>query len=190
MVYPIIVALTGASGIGYGVCLIDVLLELGYEIDLIISEGAEIVAKVEEGINLQKYSSDPKITLFDENNIAASIASGSFLTAGMIICPCSIKTLGLIANGLELNLIARAASVCLKEKRKLVLVPRETPFSLPIIENLKKAFLAGAIILPAMPGFYYKPKTIDDLKNFLVGKILDTMGIEHQLYKRWGTIKE
>lgn len=187
MSYPIIVAITGASGIGYGVRLIDVLLELGYTIDLIISEGAETVAKVEEDINFAEYSNNHQITMFNENNLAASIASGSFLTSGMIICPCSIKTLGLIANGLELNLIARAASVCLKERRRLVLVPRETPFSLPIIKNLEKAFLAGAIILPAMPGFYHKPKTIDDLKDFLVGKILDTMAIEHNLYRRWGS---
>ncbi|OLS23546.1 MAG: putative aromatic acid decarboxylase [Candidatus Heimdallarchaeota archaeon LC_3] len=182
----IIVALTGASGIGYGLKLIDVLLNLHYNIHLVVSKGAEIVAKIEEGIELDRYKENKNIQVFSENNIAASIASGSYLTNGMIICPCSVKTLGLIANGLETNLIARSASVCLKERRRLVLVIRETPFSLPIIENMKKAFLAGATILPAIPGFYHKPKTIEDLQNFLVGKILDQMEIEHNLYKRWG----
>lgn len=185
----IIVALSGASGIGYGIRLIDSLLDLGYKIHLIISVGAEIVARVEEGIEINKYKENSNVKVFSEGNIAASVASGSYLTNGMIICPCSVKTLGLVANGLELNLIARAASVCLKERRKLVLVLRETPFSLPIIENMKKAHLSGATILPAMPGFYNKPKTILDLQNFIVGKILDQFEIDHSIYERWGNMK-
>ncbi|MHA1990750.1 MAG: UbiX family flavin prenyltransferase [Candidatus Hodarchaeales archaeon] len=185
----IIVALSGASGIGYGIRLIDSLLDLDYKIHLIISTGAEIVARVEEGIEINKYSENPNIKIFSEDNIAASVASGSYLTNGMIICPCSVKTLSLVANGLEINLIARAASVCLKERRRLVLVLRETPFSLPIIENMKKAHLSGATILPAMPGFYNKPKTILDLQNFLVGKILDQFDIDHSVYERWGSGK-
>jgi 4-hydroxy-3-polyprenylbenzoate decarboxylase len=183
----IIVALSGASGIGYGLRLIDTLLNLKFQIHLIISNGAEIVAKVEEGVRLSKYKENPNIKVLSEENIAASVASGSYLTNGMIICPCSVKTLGLVANGLEINLIARAALVCLKERRKLVLVLRETPLSLPVIENMKKAHLSGAIILPAMPGFYNSPKTILDLQNFLVGKILDQLDIEHDVYKRWGS---
>jgi 4-hydroxy-3-polyprenylbenzoate decarboxylase len=183
----IIVAISGASGIGYGIRLIDTLIDLKYKIHLIVSNGAEIVAKVEEGIELNKYKENSNIQIFSEGNIAASVASGSYLTNGMIICPCSVKTLGLVANGLELNLIARAASVCLKEKRKLVLVLRETPLSLPVIENMKKAHLSGATILPAMPGFYNKPKTILDIQNFLVGKILDQLDIEHNVFERWGS---
>ncbi|MFW9928831.1 MAG: UbiX family flavin prenyltransferase [Candidatus Thorarchaeota archaeon] len=187
MIDPIIVALTGASGIGYGLRLLNVLTDLNYQIHLIISEGAEVVAQVEENFDLKTLQTNNKIKIFSEENIAAPTASGSFKSLGMIICPCSVKTLGLIANGIEINLIVRAASVCLKEKRKLILVPRETPFSLPIIKNLEKSLLAGATILPAMPGFYHKPKTISDLQNFIVGKILDQFEINHNLYQRWGT---
>jgi len=183
---PLIVSLTGASGISYGVRLVDALLELEHEVILITSEHGELVAKIEMDMDLKVYMHKEGITSFNEENIAASVASGSFLTAGMVVCPCSAKTLALIANGLEMNLIARAASVTLKEGRKLVLVPRETPLSLPIIENFHKAFLAGAVILPAMPGFYHKPTSIKELEDFIVGKILDQFGIEHNLYRRWG----
>jgi flavin prenyltransferase len=114
------------------------------------------------------------------------IASGSFLTAGMVICPCSGSTLAAISHSMGTNLIHRAAEVHLKERRKLILVPRETPLSLPQIDNMRKATEAGAVVLPASPGFYHGPKSIDDLVNFVVGRICDQLGVEKELIRRWG----
>jgi polyprenyl P-hydroxybenzoate/phenylacrylic acid decarboxylase-like protein len=125
---------------------------------------------------------------YDEKDVGASIASGSFVTEGMAIVPCSMRTLAGVAHGASDNLVLRAADVCLKERRRLVMVPRETPLSLVHLRNMAVAAEAGAIILPAMPAFYHQPKSIGDLVNFVVGKILDTLGIEHTLFRRWGGI--
>ncbi|MHA2363143.1 MAG: UbiX family flavin prenyltransferase [Candidatus Hodarchaeales archaeon] len=185
---PLIVALTGASGIGYGIRLIQALIDHHYPPYLILSRSAEIVAKVELKIDITPYKKLVK-KVYSNENIAAEVASGSFVvnnTAGMCICPTSMKTLALIAHGIEMNLIVRAAMCQLKEGKNLVLVPRETPLSLQIIENMRLACLSGAILLPAMPAFYQQPKNIEDLEKFIVGKILDQFRIPHDLYRRWG----
>ena len=120
----------------------------------------------------------------------AGIASGSFLTGGMVICPCSMGTVAAVAHGVSQNLIHRAADVHLKERRKLILVPRETPLGLVQLRNLAACVEAGAIVLPAMPAFYTKPQTLDDMINFIVGRICDQLGVEHRLFKRWSEVEE
>lgn len=174
----ILVAITGASGIIYGTKLVETVKKLGADCSVIISKGAEKVAEAEEE-KLPKKD-------YDENDLGAPFASGSHKMDAMVICPCSLKTLGEVANGVGSNLIARSAEVMLKERRKLVLVVRETPLSYIAIKNMETITLAGGIILPACPGFYSKPKTIRDLVDFIVGKTLDQIGIEHKLFKRWG----
>ena len=128
-----------------------------------------------------------QILYHDYRDFSAGIASGSFRTAGMVICPCSMGTIGAIAHGTSLNLIHRAADVHLKERRKLILVPRETPLSLVQLHNLTTCVEAGAVVLPAMPAFYTKPRSIEDMVDFIVGRICDQLGVEHQLFRRWGT---
>jgi 4-hydroxy-3-polyprenylbenzoate decarboxylase len=173
----ILVAITGASGIIYGKRLVEVLKELGQEVSIVVSEGAK---KVSEAENEELPNSD-----YPENDLSAPFASGSNSVDAMIVCPCSLKTLGEIANGVGSNLISRAAEVCLKERKKLILVPRETPYSYIAIKNMEIITLAGGIILPASPGFYHSPEKIEDLIDFIVGKILDQLGIENKLFKRW-----
>ena len=183
---PLIVCITGASGIGYGVQLVKALDKYHKPPYLILSKSAEIVAKSETNIDLKSLKNNVK-NIFNISNIASPVASGSFKVGGVVVCPCSMKTLALIAHGIESNLIARTVLVQLKEGRKTVLVPRETPLSLPNIDNMRNAHLAGAIILPAMPGFYHRPKTILDLEKFIAGKILDQFNINHDLFERWGS---
>lgn len=173
----ILLAITGASGLQYGIRLHEVLKSLGHTVWLVNSDGAEIVAKA-EGVKLPKAD-------FDEKDFAAPPASGSHPIDGMIIAPCSLKTLGEVANGVGSNLVSRSAEVMLKERRKLVLVVRETPLSYIAIKNMETVTLAGGVILPACPGFYSKPKSVGDLVDFICGKTLDQFGIEHKLYKRW-----
>ena len=173
----ILVAITGASGIIYGKRLVEVLKELGQEVSVVVSEGAKKVSQAEKE---ELPSSD-----YLENDLSAPFASGSNAADAMIVCPCSLKTLGEIANGVGSNLISRAAEVCLKERKKLILVPRETPYSYITIKNMETITLAGGIILPASPGFYHSPKKIEDLVNFIVGKILDQLEIKNSLFKRW-----
>jgi len=180
----IVVGFSGASGIIYGIRLLEVLKEKGVETHLIISRGAGETLALETSYSLDYVKSLASVT-YRINDIAASVASGSFKTNGMVIIPCSMKTLSGIALGYSDNLLLRAAEVTLKERRPLILVPRETPLNLIHLRNMLRAAHAGAIILPAMPAFYHKPKTIDDLINHLVGKILDILGIEHELFKRW-----
>ncbi|ODS32513.1 MAG: 3-octaprenyl-4-hydroxybenzoate carboxy-lyase [Candidatus Scalindua rubra] len=193
----IIVAITGASGIVYGQRLLQVLNDKSYSIHLSISEPAVKVIERESNLclNLNDFDVgkfiDRKnhcITYHHVSDIAASISSGSFKTKAMIIAPCSMNTLCSIANGVASNLIQRAASVTLKEGRKLVVVPRETPLTSIHLEGMLKLSRAQACILPAMPGYYYHPKTIDDQVDFIVGKILDYIGIEYLPYtkKRYG----
>ncbi|MEM4257794.1 MAG: UbiX family flavin prenyltransferase [Candidatus Thermoplasmatota archaeon] len=179
-----LVSMTGASGSIYGIRLLEELKKTKHEIHLIISNGGKKILEHETGYsakNLQKLAD----TYYDNNDLAAGPASGSFHLDGMIIVPCSMKTLSAIAQGYSTTLTARAASCCLKEGRKLVLVIRETPLDLPGLRNMVAAREAGAVILPAMPAFYQKPETIDDLVNFIVGKILDQLSIRHTLFRRW-----
>ncbi|MEM4215659.1 MAG: UbiX family flavin prenyltransferase [Candidatus Anstonellales archaeon] len=173
----ILVAITGASGLVYGVRTAEVLKRLGHEVFVVVSEGARKVAKYE---NVKLPKSD-----FNENELDAPFASGSYKLDGMIVSPCSLKTLGEIANGVGSNLIARAGEVMLKERRRLVLVIRETPLSYVAIKNMETITLAGGIVLPASPGFYHSPKTIEDMVDFVVGKTLDQFGIQHRLFRRW-----
>ncbi|KUO43339.1 MAG: hypothetical protein APU95_06500 [Hadesarchaea archaeon YNP_N21] len=184
----LIVAITGGSGAIYGIRLLEVCRELKIETDLIISRAAEVVLKAEMNKSVEDIAAMATYT-HSPDDIAAPISSGSVYTDGMVISPCSMKTLGAIASGVTIDLITRAADVTLKQGRPLVLVPRETPLNLIHLENMLRLKRAGAIILPASPAFYHSPKTIDDLVNFIVGKILDVFRIDHHLYRRWGEQK-
>ena len=180
----LVIGMSGASGIIYGVRFLQVLRELNVETHVVLTNSALRVAKIEHDLSKEdiikladKY--------YDIDDMTAPIASGSFIHDGMVIIPCSMKTLAGLAHGYTDNLLLRAADVTLKERRKLILVPRETPLSVIHIKNLLTLAEAGAIILPAMPAFYHKPKTIDDLINHIVGRVLDQLGIAHNLYRRW-----
>ncbi|MBM3309281.1 MAG: UbiX family flavin prenyltransferase [Candidatus Altiarchaeales archaeon] len=181
----IVVAITGASGIVLGQILVEELAKQKHEIHLIVSRGAEEVARHEEGIDLSK-AKKKAFKVYDEKDLAASLASSSFKIDAMVVIPCSMKTLSGIANGYADNLIARAAENCLKMNWKLIVCPRDTPLSLPALENMRKLKIAGACILPLNMAYYYKPKTVSDVNNFFVGKILDALGLEHSLYRKWG----
>lgn len=177
--------MTGASGIAYGLRLAEVLKE--EELSLVVSEGAKKVMEYEAGDVSKTLKRLRKCGKFyDEGEIAAPPASGSSRFDAMVVCPCSMKTLSAIANGYGCNLITRSADVAIKEKRLLVLVPRETPVSAIHLENMLKLSRLGVIILPASPALYSRPKSIDDIVNFIVGKILDSLRIDNKLYRRWG----
>ncbi len=177
----LIIAITGASGSIIGKRLAEVLRN--HEIHLIISKSAEKVMKYE----LQDCKSIKKLSEFNygEDEIQARISSSSQLVDAMVIAPCSMKTMAAIANGFSHNLITRCAENILKSGKKLIVVPRDTPLSLQAIENMRKLKLMNAIILPPNMAYYYKPKTVDDVTNFFVGKILDALDIEHNLYNKW-----
>jgi 4-hydroxy-3-polyprenylbenzoate decarboxylase len=181
----LIIAITGASGVIYGIRVLEVLKKLKVDTHLIITEWGAKNIEIETDSTVD-YVKSLATRFYEENNMAAPISSGSFKVDGMIVIPCSTKTLASIANALDDSLVSRAASVCIKEQRKLVLVPREAPLSKIHLENMTKLASTSAVILPAMPGFYHKPKTMDDLINHLVGKALDQFNIEHNLFKRWG----
>ena len=199
----LVLAITGASGSVYGLRLMEVLLRAGRTVHLVISPAATEVFDREIGraIPLDPTSFDPKILLgpaaagldFDRlkyhnfRNFQAGIASGSFLTGGMVICPCSMGTIAAIAHGMSQNLIHRAADVHLKERRKLIVVPRETPLGLVQLKNLVAIAEAGAVVLPAMPAFYTLPQSVGDMVDFVVGRICDQLGVDSGLAKRWGT---
>lgn len=174
----IVVAMTGASGAAIGVRLLGNLIE--HEVHLILSAGGRVVIAQELG-----RADLPASYRYEAHHIGARLASSSFLTDAMVIAPCSMKKLSAVASGYTDNLIVRVAEIMLRMGRPLVLVPRETPLSLMAIENMRTVRLAGGIILPPMVGYYAAPKTIDDVTDFFVGKILDVLGIEHQLYCRW-----
>ena len=178
------VAITGASGVVYGKRLLKVLREKNVETHLIISKAAEKVIKYELGRSKEDVEKLADHS-YNVDDWSAPIVSGSFKTDGMIIIPCSMKTLAGIAHGYSDNLVLRAADVTLKEKRRLILVPRETPLNVVHLRNMLELAEQGVVIVPAVPAYYHKPKDIDDLVDFVVGKVLDLLGMEHTLYKRW-----
>ena len=182
----VILAISGATGVIYGIKLLKALQNNQlYEIHLLISPWAERIIKSETNFSLKeikKYATYYHMI----NDFNAPIASGSFKTDGMVIVPCSMKTLSAIAHGYADNLITRSADVVIKEKRNLIIVPRETPLSTIHLENMLKLARLGIVILPPIPAFYYKPKSLDEIIDHLVSKILDHLGIENHLYKRWG----
>lgn len=187
----IIVGITGASGSIYGISLVKQLLIRQIEVHLVCTENGKEVMEYEleesfENIitGLQKNFRNLKIHNIDD--LFSPIASGSFKTSAMVIAPCSMATLGEISTGVSKNLLGRAADVCIKEKRKLVMVPRETPLSTIHLTNMLNLSKIGVTILPAMPGFYSKPKSLEEIINFLVGRILDELEIDNDLFKRWG----
>jgi 4-hydroxy-3-polyprenylbenzoate decarboxylase len=196
----IVLAMTGASGAVYGVRLLEVLLAAGRSVQFTLSPAAADVLRVElnRQVDLRDFALEHVLPASKDRNFAgemryqhcqdfsAGIASGSFATAGMVICPCSMGTLGALASGLSTNLIHRAAEVHLKERRKLILTPREAPLSTIQLENMHKLSAAGAVILPAMPGFYHQPQSISDLVDFVVVRICDQLGVQVDLTRRWG----
>ncbi len=196
-----VLALTGASGSIYGFTLLKFFLANDIRVDLAISCNGEYVAYKEVGLDLRDLKIEEKKSLilkfidqeakanllkvWDQKNIAASIASGSYKTSGMVIAPCSVGSLGNIAAGTSNNLITRAADVVIKEKRKLILLVREMPFSSIHLNNMKTLSDCGVVILPAAPGFYHQPKNIQDQIDFICGKVLDQLNINHEVFKRW-----
>jgi 4-hydroxy-3-polyprenylbenzoate decarboxylase len=181
----IVVAISGASGAIYGIRALETIREdRAVELHVIVSSGARATIAYETDRSYDDVVGLADV-VHDEKNLAASIASGTFITHGMLVAPCSIRTLASIANALNDNLIVRAADVHLKERRKLVLMVRETPLNATHLRLMHEATLAGAVILPPVPGFYQKPKTLMDLVDHSVGKALDQLGIEHQLFRRW-----
>jgi 4-hydroxy-3-polyprenylbenzoate decarboxylase len=179
-----IVALTGASGAIYGKRLLEMLKEKGVETYLVVSHAAEQVIAQELRIPEKALGKLASHT-YEVDDWAAPIISGSFRTDGMVVIPCSMKTLAGIAHGYSDNIILRAADVVLKEQRKLILVPRETPLTAIHLRNMLELAKQGVMVVPAMPAYYHQPKKIDDLVDFVVGKVLDLMGIDHSLYTRW-----
>jgi len=193
-----IAAITGASGSIYGLRLVEELLKSGMVVHLCVSKQSFFIIKTETGVDwtgktesetekkIKKYFVSKNLNYYSEQNLAASFSSGSFLTEGMFVVPCSMKTLSGIANGYANNLIERAADVMLKEGRKLVLAPREMPFNAIHLENMLTLARLGVTIAPPVPAFYQNPRDIKDIVDFVVGKILDSAGLEHDLFKRWG----
>lgn len=181
----IVIAITGASGVIYGVELLKALKELNIETGLLISDPAKIVMKYElEDYDLEEIKSLAS-HYFEANEIDSSINSGSFKFDSLVIIPCSMKTVSAIANGYASNSISRVADVALKERRNLILVPRETPLRDVHLENMLRISKEGGIILPAMPAFYHNPKGIKDMTDFIVGKVLDVLKIDNEMFKRW-----
>lgn len=191
---PIVVAITGASGAPYAVRLLEALVAAERPVQLVLSSHGLRLLHTECDIGsidalrarVGDAAWDRWITTFEDGDRGAAPASGSALSAGMVICPCSMGTLSAIAVGASRSLVERAADVTLKERRPLILVPRETPLSAIHLENMLRVTRAGAIVMPAAPGFYHRPRTIDDLVNFVVARVLDHFGVPQQLAPRWG----
>lgn len=191
----VFLGITGASGAPYALRLLDGLLTAGCEVGVSVSDaGYEVIATEvlsdpsmsEEAVRERAFGERPGLTVYDAGDFSAPYASGSARVDGYVICPCSMATVGTIAAGAMANLVHRAASVALKEGRRLVLVPRETPLSTIHLENLLRLRQAGAVVLPAAPGFYHGAETIDDLINFVVSRVLDQLGVANELVPRWG----
>jgi 4-hydroxy-3-polyprenylbenzoate decarboxylase len=185
MTKRIVVGISGASGVIYGARLLEVLKDTDYETHLIISESGKLNFEIETQYKATEIEALAD-RVYDHKNMAAALASGSFITAGMVVVPCTIKTLSGIANSYNENLIVRAADVALKEKRKLVLVVRETPLHKGHLRLMTMAADMGAHILPPVPSFYHQPKSIEDIIDQTIGKIFDYIGIQHDLFNRWG----
>lgn len=203
MTKTICLAFTGASGLPYGIRLLECLLAAGCRVQLLYSQVAQVVARQEMDLELPTRASETQsffrerfatlpgtVDVYGREEWFAPVASGSNPPDAMVVCPCTMGTLAAIAQGLASNLIERAADVVLKEGRKLVLVPRETPFSAIHLENMLRLTRAGAVILPPNPGFYHHPQTVGDLVDFVVARILDQLGVPHSLMARWGECEE
>ncbi|MFC3032918.1 flavin prenyltransferase UbiX [Pseudoalteromonas fenneropenaei] len=196
---PITLALSGASGAPYGLRLLEVLVALNFQVYVLISSAARVVLDTESNVKLSGNEDKAteqlstlvnaklgQVQVFGKDNWFSPVASGSAAPKRMVVCPCSAGTVSAIAAGASDNLLERAADVVIKERGQLILVPRETPFSAIHLENMLKLSRLGVTIMPAAPGFYHAPKCIEDLIDFMVARILDHLGIEHQLSKRWG----
>lgn len=195
----IILALSGASGVQYGARLLEYLLANGHKVYLLVTKAAQVVITMETDLNwpagarelqtelCRRYSvSDAQLRVYAENEWTSPIASGSSAVDAMVVCPCSMATLSSIAVGASSNLMERAADVILKEQKKLILVPRETPFSEIHLENMLKLARMRTVIMPANPGFYNQPQSVNDIVDFIVARILDHLGIEQTLQPKWG----
>jgi 4-hydroxy-3-polyprenylbenzoate decarboxylase len=182
----IVVGITGASGVIYGVRILEVLSKLGMETHFIITQAGLKNLEIETTYNKAELESMAS-HVYDEEDLSAPLASGSFKVDGMVVAPCSIKTLSAIANSYSHNLLVRAADVMLKERRRLVLLVRETPFHEGHLELMIKVTRMGGIVMPPIPAFYHHPKTIEDLINQTIGKVLDLFSIDANLFRRWGT---
>ena len=196
---PIAVALTGASGMQYGLRLLQCLIRAGRPVQLMVSQAAQVVIGMETDLKLpgrpdemQAFLSDHfdaapgQLQVFGRQQWTAPVASGSNPPEALVICPCTTGTLASVANGICDDLIDRAADVALKERRKLILVVRETPFSTIHLENMLRLAQAGAVIMPANPGFYFKPRSVEEIVDFMVARVLDHLDVEHDLAERWG----
>jgi 4-hydroxy-3-polyprenylbenzoate decarboxylase len=191
---PIVVAITGASGAPYAVRLLDALAAAAQPVALIVSDHGLRLLQTEMGIGsvaalrerIGSASWDASVRVYDDRDRGAAPASGSALSAGMVICPCSMGTISAIAVGASRSLVERAADVTLKERRRLIVVPRETPYSAIHLENMLSLTRAGAVVMPASPGFYHRPDSIDDLVAFVVARILDHLDVPNSLVPRWG----
>lgn len=181
----LVIGITGSTGVIYGVRILEVLKACKVDTHLVITEWAKKCLAMETNYTVDDVK-NLSSTYSDDSNLASSISSGTHKTDGMIVIPCSMKTLSGIANGYDESLVMRSAGVTLKESRKLVLVPRETPLTAINLENMLKLSRLGVVILPPVPGFYTKPKTIEQIIDHTVGKCLDQFNVEHNLYKRWG----
>jgi 4-hydroxy-3-polyprenylbenzoate decarboxylase len=180
----LIVAITGASGIIYGKRFLEEAKKRNFEVHLVVSNAAEKVARSEVGdVEWSALAS----RVYSPDDLTAQIASGSFRVDAMVIVPATMKTIGALSSGYCDDLISRAADAQLKEGKRLLIVPRETPLHAIHLENMAKLSRMGVTVLPAMPGFYHGPKTVDDLVDFIVGKMLDQLGVEHDLFRRWGS---
>jgi flavin prenyltransferase len=193
-VLPIVLAVTGASGAPYAVRLLEQLVAAQRPVQLIVSGHGFRLLDTELGIGsiealrtaVGSEGWDRLVTVYDDADRGARPASGSSRSAGMVVCPCSMGTLSAIAHGSSRSLVERAADVVLKERRPLILVPRETPLSMVHLENMLSVTRAGAIVMPASPGFYNRPQRIEELVDFVVGRVLDHLGVENRLVRRWG----
>jgi 4-hydroxy-3-polyprenylbenzoate decarboxylase len=191
---PTVVAITGASGAPYAVRLLEALVGAAQPVQLIVSDHGLRLLRTETDLTgiddlrarVGARGWDEQVTVFDDADRGAAPASGSARNRGMVICPCSMGTIAAISQGTSRSLVERAAGVALKERRPLVVVPRETPFSAIHLENMLRLTRAGAIVLPASPGFYHRPTRIDELVDFVVARVLDHLGVPHSIGRRWG----